>query len=137
MLDDGTGGDGATPSRAPFDGAAADARARSRELRLQLSATRARLSRLRRAGLDQRGRPDTAVDVFKQVQEQLLAAREQIVHLETALTSNRRIGIAIGIVMARNQLTDEAAFELLREQSQLRNQKLRELAEEVIYTGML
>jgi hypothetical protein len=137
MLEGGTGGSGAEPVRAAAGGAAEDARARSRELRLQLGATRARLAQLRRAGLDGQGRPDTSPDVFKQVQEQLLQAREQIGHLETALATNRRIGMAIGIVMVRHQVTDEQAFALLREQSQRRNQKLRELAEEVIYTGSL
>jgi hypothetical protein len=137
MLQDATGGDDAAPLRVPADGSAADARARSRELRLQLGVTRARLARLRRSGLDGRGRPDATPDVVKQVQEQLLEARERIGHLETALTTNRRIGIAIGIVMAGRRLTDEQAFALLREESQLRNQKLREVAEEVIYTGTL
>ena len=101
----------------------------------QLRITRARLTKLRGAGLDADGQPDTTPDVVKQVQEQLIQARERIGHLETALASNRRIGIAIGIVMARHGVTDEVAFELLRERSQLLNEKLRELAEEVIYTG--
>ena len=53
------------------------------------------------------------------------------------MATNRRIGIAIGVVMARYGRTDEQAFELLREQSQVRNKKLRDLAEEVVYTGTL
>jgi AmiR/NasT family two-component response regulator len=39
--------------------------------------------------------------------------------------------------MARRQVTDEQAFDLLRKQSQVRNQKLRDLAEDVIHTGGL
>jgi ANTAR domain len=119
-----------------LDGTAAATRERSRQLREQLSANRARLTLLRRSGLDGRGRPGAA-DVVAQVQEQLLRAGERIGHLEVALRTNRRIGIAIGIVMARRQVTDEQAFDLLREQSQVRNQKLRDLAEDVIYTGDL
>ena len=137
MLEDGTGGSGAAPPRAPVEGPAAEAGQRSRELRQQLVVTRTRLAQLRGTGLDADGRPESSVDVFMRVQEQLFEARAQIGHLETALATNRRIGIAIGIVMVRHQLTDEEAFELLREQSQVRNQKLRELAEQVIYTGKL
>jgi hypothetical protein len=135
MLDEGTFGTGTELGRTQVDGTAAAARERSRELRLQLSAHRARLAQLRGVGRDDRlaGAPD----VFKQVQEQLQQAHEQIGHLETALATNRRIGMAIGIVMARDGLTDEQAFELLRTQSQLRNRKLRDLAEDVIYTGTL
>jgi hypothetical protein len=133
---DGLSGTGASPDRPQVDGTAAAARERSRQLREQLSANRARLTLLRRSGADGRGRPD-APDVVAQVQEQLLRAGERIGHLEVALRTNRRIGIAIGIVMARHQVTDEQAFDLLREQSQVRNQKLRDLAEDVIYTGSL
>jgi hypothetical protein len=134
---DGTERDGEAPARVPLDGSAAHARERSRELRVQLGVTRARLTTLRRAGLDGHGEPSGGSDVIKLVEEQLIQARERIGNLEKALASNRRIGIAIGIVMARRQVSDEVAFELLREQSQLRNQKLRDLAEEVIYTGTL
>jgi AmiR/NasT family two-component response regulator len=35
------------------------------------------------------------------------------------------------------QITDEQAFDPLREPSQVRNQKLRDLAEDVVYTGSL
>ena len=136
MLDDGTRRDDASPLRAPFEGTATEARARPRELRVRFNAQRPRLAR-RRTGLDRREWSDPEPDAVAQVQRELQQAREQIHHLETALASNRRIGMAIGIVMARQHLTDERAFELLRQQSQLRNQKLRDLAEEVIYTGVL
>ena len=56
-------------------------------------------------------------------------------HLEKALASNRRIGMAIGILMARRRLTEEQAFDCLRIESQHRNVKLRDIAESVIYTG--
>jgi hypothetical protein len=138
MLDEGSSRNGAEPARRSIEGSAAHARERSRELRMQLSDTRARLAMLRKSGVDGRGRPvDAGPDLYKQVYEQLVSATERIGHLETALTSNRRIGIAIGIIMARHHVTDTAAFDLLREQSQVRNQKLRDLAEDVIYTGSL
>src|SRR4051794_38987543 len=137
MLPEGTGGDGAPRDGALIEGSRGHPSPHSRDLRVQLDATRARLPHRRTAGLDGLGQPEVASDVVSQAREQLLAARERIGHLETALASNRRIGIAIGIVMARNRVTDEAAFALLREQSQARNRKLRDLAEEVIHTGIL
>ena len=58
-------------------------------------------------------------------------------HLSLALQSNRRIGIAVGILMALHQLDDQQAFDLLRVASQYRHQKLRQVAEEVILTGVV
>lgn len=62
---------------------------------------------------------------------------EQVTHLKAALQSNRRIGIAIGIVMSQHRITDEAAFLALRRASQSSNRKLRDVAEDVIYAGHL
>jgi len=45
--------------------------------------------------------------------------------------------MAIGILMAGQRLTEEAAFECLRRASNVRNVKLRLVAEEVIYKGTL
>jgi GAF domain-containing protein len=56
-------------------------------------------------------------------------------NLEAALASNRRIGMAIGILMASLKVTDEQAFDLLRITSQHIHRKLRDVAEEVIMTG--
>jgi AmiR/NasT family two-component response regulator len=66
---------------------------------------------------------------------QLAAATSHVGHLEQALVSSRRIGMAMGILMERHRITEERAFDRLRELSQRRNMKLRELAEQVIYTG--
>jgi AmiR/NasT family two-component response regulator len=65
------------------------------------------------------------------------SAEEKAANLERALESNRRIGIAIGILMCQRQLTADQAIEILKTHSQHRNIKLRELAETVIYTGAL
>jgi GAF domain-containing protein len=56
-------------------------------------------------------------------------------HLEAALESNRKIGMAIGILMAEHKLTGHQAFDLLRTASQCNHVKLRELAEHVVLTG--
>lgn len=64
-------------------------------------------------------------------------AGEQIHHLETALLTNRRIGQAIGILMCRRVITENAAFVLLREASQNTHRKLRDIADDVLLTGDL
>jgi GAF domain-containing protein len=61
--------------------------------------------------------------------------RDTARNLEQALDSNRRVGMAIGILMARHRLDEDAAFALLRGASQHANRKLRVVAEEVINTG--
>jgi signal transduction histidine kinase/DNA-binding response OmpR family regulator/PAS domain-containing protein len=64
-------------------------------------------------------------------------AEDKVANLEQALASNRQIGAAMGILMARLKLTDEQAFDLLRKTSQNRHRKLRDIAEEVTMTGEL
>jgi hypothetical protein len=58
-------------------------------------------------------------------------------HLEVALSSNREIGVAVGILMVNHQLTDEQAFDLLSRVSQHLNRKLRVIALEVARTGAI
>jgi PAS domain S-box-containing protein len=65
----------------------------------------------------------------------LSRAEDKAANLERALSSNRHIGAAMGILMASLKLTDEQAFDLLRKTSQNRHRKLRDIAEEVILTG--
>jgi AmiR/NasT family two-component response regulator len=56
-------------------------------------------------------------------------------HLQRAVVSNRRIGMAMGILMERHRITEDEAFDRLRDLSQRRNVRLRDLAEQLIYTG--
>ena len=63
--------------------------------------------------------------------------REQISGLQQALTSNRAIAMAIGILMATHRISEREAFDLLRVASQRSNTRLRDLADEVVHTGML
>lgn len=65
------------------------------------------------------------------------AAEDRQRNLETALVTNRSIAMAIGIVMARKGLTDEAARRWLAEASQRRNTKMHALAERIVFTGSL
>ncbi len=67
------------------------------------------------------------------------AARDRFkaANLQTALDSSRQIGAAVGILMARENLTDDAAFQRLRRASQNGNRKLRDVADDVVFTGHL
>jgi GAF domain-containing protein len=65
------------------------------------------------------------------------AARERVANLQRALTSNRRIGMAMGVLMSSHKLTEDDAFTLLRIASQNSNRKLTDIADDVITTGML
>lgn len=62
-------------------------------------------------------------------------AEEKAEHLQQALESNRRIGIAIGILVALHKINDDQAFDMLRAASQHNHTKLRDVAEEVIFSG--
>lgn len=68
---------------------------------------------------------------------ELATAQAKIENLEIALVSARRIGMAIGILMARELLTEQQAFEALKIASQHQHRKVRELAEDVIFTGAM
>jgi hypothetical protein len=67
----------------------------------------------------------------------LTEARETIEHLHVALNSCRRIGIAIGILMATRKVTEDAAFELPRSASLSTHRKLRAVADEVAHRDHL
>ncbi len=65
------------------------------------------------------------------------ANQERVENLQKALLSNREIGIAMGVLMARHHVSREQAFGLLRLSSQNSNRKLHEIAREVAETGAL
>jgi GAF domain-containing protein len=56
-------------------------------------------------------------------------------NLQTALSSRETIGAAMGILMERERITAEQAFDVLRRASQHLNLKLREVAQNLIDTG--
>lgn len=62
-------------------------------------------------------------------------AQDRANNLFKALESNREIGVAVGILMARHQLTRERAFDTLRRASQHSNRKVADIAREVADTG--
>lgn len=55
--------------------------------------------------------------------------------LERALRASRRIGMAVGVLMATRRVTADDAWELLTAESMNRNIKVSSLAEHVIATG--
>jgi hypothetical protein len=67
----------------------------------------------------------------------LFEADERASHLEQALVSRSTIDQALGVLMAQNQCTRDAAFGILRRASQNRNVKLRDVAATIIerFTG--
>jgi DNA-binding response OmpR family regulator/two-component sensor histidine kinase len=67
----------------------------------------------------------------------LVEAEDRAANLQIAVTTNRQIGMAVGVLMAREKITSERAFDMLRRQSTRTNRKLREIAEEVALTGQL
>ena len=66
-----------------------------------------------------------------------LLARSRATNLLRALATNREIGVAMGILMQRHQLTRQQAFDVLRVASQDSNRKLAVVASEVADTGVL
>ena len=67
----------------------------------------------------------------------LTANQERVENLQKALLSNREIGVAMGVLMARHRVTRDQAFGLLRMASQNSNRKLHEVALQVADTGAL
>ena len=65
------------------------------------------------------------------------SAKQRAANLERALTTNRHIGMAMGVLMATHKMTRDDAFTLLRIASQNTNRKLADIAEDVIHTGVL
>jgi hypothetical protein len=63
------------------------------------------------------------------------AAEDRADNLERALLTNRRIGMAIGILLERLRVTEEQAFDVLRQESMRQNVRLAQVAEQVVYTG--
>lgn len=66
-----------------------------------------------------------------------MASESKAANLAEALTTSRVIGAAVGILMSSEKITNEAAFDRLREASQRLHLKLREVAVYVADTGEL
>ena len=64
-------------------------------------------------------------------------AEAEAANLRVALSSNRQIGVAIGVLMNRMKVDNQEGFDLLRQSSQRLHRKLRDIADEVVLTGAL
>jgi len=82
-----------------------------------------------------RARVHSHAELHRRRLEALRRADVTIEGLEAALATNRQIGAAVGIVMAQRRLTQTEAFQVLSRASQDRNRKLREVADDVVFTG--
>jgi len=65
------------------------------------------------------------------------AEQGRIDNLENALTSREVIGQAQGILMERERISADQAFQLLRRSSQHLNRKLRTVAQDIVDTGTI
>ena len=66
-----------------------------------------------------------------------IGLERKVDQLQLAVQSHQRIGVAVGILMARNNLTEPQAFDLLRIASQNSNIKLAQVADDVVRIGTL
>lgn len=62
---------------------------------------------------------------------------EELAHLKTAMKSRAVIEQAKGILVERFKITEDMAFTMLARASQTTNIKLREVASELVTTGLL
>jgi DNA-binding response OmpR family regulator len=77
------------------------------------------------------------VELQRRHESSLARAENRAANLEEALATNRRIGTAVGILMAARKIHSDRAFELLSTTSQALHRKLRDIADEVVSTGAL
>ena len=64
--------------------------------------------------------------------QELRKLRESEAHLNVALASGRELNIAIGIVMERNRIDRQGAFDMLRIHARSQRRKMSEVAEEFV-----
>ena len=94
--------------------------------------------RPRRISTDEMIAADLLAQAFGLAVDRLVAqqrAADQQANLELAMESHRLIGQAVGILVERHRLLPGQAFDRLKQASQNRNLKLRELAARVIESG--
>jgi hypothetical protein len=108
----------------------------------QTSTTRCRVwvefARPRRIGPDEMIVADLLAQAFGLAIDRFVTAQkaaDRETNLNAALDSHRHIGQAVGILVERYRLRPAQAFDRLRQASQHRNLKLRELATRVVETG--
>lgn len=94
--------------------------------------------RPRRITVDEMVAADLLAAAFGAALDRLLAQQEsseRLTNLRLAVESHRLIGQATGILVERHRILPAEAFKRLRQASQHRNVKLRDLAEQVVESG--
>ncbi len=95
--------------------------------------------RPRRISLDEMIAADLLAQAFGLAVDRVVALQrsaDKQANLETAVESHRLIGQAVGILVERHKILPGEAFDRLKQASQHRNLKLREVAFRVIETGV-
>jgi chromosome segregation ATPase len=119
---------------------AADRRATAHQQRADLADARAEASEARSAGDQVRlTNLEARLTINDRILSELLMEglinHEQADHLQDALRTSRRIGAAIGLVMAADKVSEQEAFAILSRRSQDTNVKVRVLADEIVTSG--
>lgn len=112
---------------------ASDARADASDARADASEELSRGDRDRIDDLE--ARADVDSKILAELQAEGVLNRDRADQLDVALRSSRKIGAAIGIIMADRLVSEEQAFAILVKASQNTNLKLRHVADEVVRTG--
>lgn len=112
---------------------ASDARADASDARADASEELSRGDRDRIDDLE--ARADVDSKILAELQAEGVLNRDRADQLDVALRSSRKIGAAIGIIMADRLVSEEQAFAILVKASQNTNLKLRHVADEVARTG--
>jgi len=73
-------------------------------------------------------------EMIAELQADGIVSQEHAAQMEEALRSSRKIGAAIGVIMASRQLDEEQAFAVLKAASQNSNRKMRDIADELVST---
>jgi chromosome segregation ATPase len=107
-----------------------EARADAAEQRADSHEARGDLDHRRIDDLERR--VDVDEEMIAELQAEGVLSREGVQKMQEALRSSRRIGAAIGVVMARRNVTEEVAFLTLAQASQRTNRNLRDIAEDVV-----
>ena len=76
-------------------------------------------------------------DHFEFRNEELALLEREVDGLKVALASRTVIGIALGIIIEREHVTEQEAFQILKEMSQHTNVKLRDVAAQMAKDAQL
>jgi ANTAR domain-containing protein len=111
----------------------AEARADRAEVRADRAEILADLDSARVDKIEAAGLLDRKMIAELQADGRLSSA--QTPQMEEALRSSRVVGMAMGLIMARQSLTEDQAFAVLAEASQDSNSMLREIAQVIVRGG--